>query len=137
MKLRPFAVALLLLVAFTGPAFAWAYQGHRVTGAIADALLGDNARQQVKSILGFDLRTAGPWADCVRSVARLPDGTFKYTPSSNPEYHFPCIPFETAAEIARMEDYVARNWSDCSYLPRHGCDEAYHFTDVAVQHDDY
>ena len=136
MKFRSVVRALVALLALNGSAFAWGYQGHRVTGAIADQLLGPNAQQQVKNILGFDLRTAGPWADCARSVARLPDGTFKYAPT-NPDYRIPCPFFETPAETARMEDYVSRNWSNCSYLPHHGCDEAYHFTDVAVQHDDY
>ena len=110
MMLKSFAVAVLVLIALNGSVLAWGYQGHRVLGAIADHLLGPNAQQQVKNILGFDLRTAGPWADCLRSVARLPDGTFKYAPS-NPDYRIPCTPFETPAETARMEDYVSRNWS--------------------------
>jgi S1/P1 Nuclease len=136
MNLRRLAIALIALAALGREAHAWEYQGHKVTGSIADHLLGANAKQQVKSILGFDLRTAAPWADCVRSVARLPDGTFKYAPTK-PEYRIPCTPFETPAETARMEDYVARNWHNCSYAPHHGCDEAYHFSDVAIQHDDY
>lgn len=136
MNLRLLVIAFVALAALSGEVRAWGYQGHKVTGAIADRLLGDNAKQQVKSILGFDLRTAAPWADCVRSVARLPDGTFKYTPTK-PEYRIPCTPFETSAETARMEDYVARNWYNCVYAPHHGCHEAFHFTDVAIQHDDY
>ena len=136
MKLRSFAFGLLALLMLSGEVLAWGYQGHRVTGAIADQLLEPNARQQVKNILGFELRMAGPRADCVRSVARLPDGTFRYAPS-NPDYRIPCTSFETPAETARMEDYVSRNWSNCSYLPHRGCDEAYHFTDVPIQHDDY
>ncbi len=45
-------------------ASAWGYQGHKVVGSIADHLLNANAKQQVKQILGFDLRTAhhGPIA---------------------------------------------------------------------------
>jgi hypothetical protein len=136
MNVRIFTVAFVSLVALCGHALAWAYQGHEVTGSIADQLLGPNAKQQVANILGFELRVAGPWTDCVRSVVRLPDGTFKYAPSK-PEYRIPCTSFETAAETARMEDYVSRNWSNCFYEARHGCDEAYHFADVAIQHDDY
>jgi hypothetical protein len=136
MKLRLLMIAFVALAALTGEVRAWGYQGHKVTGQIADRLLGDAAKQQVKSILGFDLHTAGPWADCVRSVARLPDGTFKYAPT-RPEYRIPCTPFETSAETARMEDYVARNWHNCVYEAHHGCNEAFHFTDVAIQHDDY
>jgi hypothetical protein len=88
----------------------------------------------VAKILGFELRLAGPWADRVRGVARLPDG--KYAPSK-PEYRIPCKVFETPSEIARMEDYVSRNWSNCAFIANHGCGDAYHFADVAMQHDDY
>jgi len=130
------AAVLIALVVSVGHAAAWGYQGHEVTGAIADHLLGPRAKSEVKRLLGFELRVAAPWPDCVRSVARLPDGTFKYAPSK-PEYRIPCTSFETPAEIARMEDYVARNWVNCVYLPNRGCHETYHFTDVAVQHDDY
>lgn len=136
MFVRWLMIALVALGASSGDALAWAYKGHKVTGSIADQLLGENAKTQLKAILGFDLRTAGPWADCARSVARLPDGTFKYAPS-NPDFRIPCTAFETPAEIARMEDYVSRNWHNCVYQARHGCDEAYHFTDVAIQHDQY
>jgi hypothetical protein len=136
MKVRIFVAVVAALVALSDRASAWAYQGHEVTGSVADQLLGDNARQQVADILGFELRVAGPWADCVRSVARLSDGTFKYAPSK-PEYRIPCKAFETPAEIARMEDYVSRNWVNCVYEKDHGCDEAYHFADVAIQHDNY
>jgi hypothetical protein len=136
MYIRTFVAICALLVPLTGHALAWGYQGHEVVGSIADQLLGPNAKQHVADILGFELRVAGPWADCVRSVIRLPDGTFKYAPSK-PEYRIPCTSFETLAETARMEDYVSRNWSNCFYETNHGCDEAYHFADVAIQHDDY
>jgi hypothetical protein len=39
-------------------ASAWGYQRHKVVGSIADHLLNANAKQQVKQILGFDLRGA-------------------------------------------------------------------------------
>jgi hypothetical protein len=133
---RMLAAVLIALVVSAGHAFAWGYQGHELTGSIADHLLGTHAKREVAKILGFDLRTAGPWADCARSVARLPDGTFKYAPSK-PEFRIPCPSFETPSETARMEDYVSRNWHNCTYEPKHGCDEAYHFTDVAIQQDAY
>lgn len=136
MNFRIFALAFTLLPICTGRALSWGYQGHEVIGSIADQLLGANAQQQVAKIAGIELRLAGPWADCARSVVRLPDGTFKYAPSK-PEYRIPCKPFESTLETARMEDYVSRNWYNCFYEPNHGCDEAYHFTDVAIQHDDY
>src|SRR5262252_1427866 len=136
MIIRILATALFALAALGGPAYAWNYKGHEVTGAVADELLEPNAKEQVKTILGFTLKVAGPWADCARSVARFEDGTFKYTPS-DPKFRIPCPSFETPAETARMEDYVSRNWSNCFYQAKHGCNEAYHFTDVAIQHGDY
>ena len=136
MNFRGLTAGLIVLVTLTGHAFGWGQQGHKLTGSIADHLLGPNAKQQVANILGFELRVAGPWADCARSVARLSDGTFKYAPSK-PEFRIPCASFENPAETARMEDYVSRNWINCVYEPNHGCDEAYHFADVAIQHDGY
>src|SRR5215470_9131009 len=136
MIIRKLAAVLFALAALSGQACAWNYKGHEVTGAIADELLAPNAKQQVKNILGFTLRVAGPWADCARSVARFDDGTFKYAPS-DPKYRIPCTSFETPFETPRLEDYVARNWSNCFYQAGHGCDEAYHFTDVDITHDDY
>lgn len=110
-----------------------------MVGSIADQMLTDNARQQVAQILGFDLKTAGPWLDCVKSVARQNDGSFVYTTDANhPEYETPCTQFRTATEQPRMEDYVARNWSQCSYRSSNverGCHNTYHFDDVAIQRD--
>lgn len=128
--------ALFLSTTVSGPAFPWGYQGHEVVGSIADQLLeGHPAKQQVQSILGFELRVAAPWPDCVRSVVRNDDGTFKYTPNPlHPEYRIPCTSFETPSGTARMEDYVKRNWDNCIYIPGHGCHESYHFADVAIQH---
>ncbi len=101
-------------------------------------MLNAHAKEQVAQILGIELRVAGPWADCVRSVVRRPNGTFEYAPDPNhPEYRIPCPSFETPSEKSRMEDYVARNWDDCPHRPNHGCSESYHFADVAIQHDDY
>src|SRR5262245_40412566 len=112
MMIPKLAAAGFLLAVFNGDAYAWNYKGHEVVGAIADELLEPNARQQVKTILGIALKVAGPWADCARSVARFEDGTFQYAPS-DPKYQIPCKSFETAAETARLEDYVSRNWSNC------------------------
>jgi len=136
MIIAKLAAAGFLLVVFNGDAYAWNYKGHEVVGAIADELLEPNARQQVKTILGIALKVAGPWADCARSVVRFEDGTFQYAPSK-PEYRKPCTSFETPAETARLEDYISRNWSNCVYQAKHGCNEAYHFTDVAIQHGEY
>jgi len=121
----------------TNQALAWGVDGHEVVGSIADQLLtGHPAKAKVASILGFELRVAAPWLDCIRSVVRHTDGTFEYTP--NPHFHSPsCNPFETASEKARMEDYARRNWLTCVYKPGHGCHETYHFADVPVQEDHY
>lgn len=63
-----FAVAGLFCLVNPPAASAWGYQGHKVVGAIADKLLTDNAKQQVKRLLGehIKLQQAGPWADCVK-----------------------------------------------------------------------
>ena len=71
-------------------ASAWGYQGHRVVGSIAQQLLTENAAVQVERILNggdshaLDLRKAGPWADCVKSVVRHEDGSYEYGGRSQP-----------------------------------------------------
>lgn len=141
LALRRYLLLGLLLSGLLQPAaaLAWGYKGHRVVGSVADQLLTTNASQQVAQILAFDLRTAGPWLDCVKSVARQADGTFVYTTDPNhPEYETPCTQFRTASEQQRMEDYVARNWAQCSYKTgnvERGCHNTYHFDDVAIQRD--
>lgn len=140
-----FRTALLLnfLICLLYPtgASAWGYQGHRVVGSIADQLLHDNAKAQVSQILGFELRIAGPWADCVKSVVKNDNGTFSYKENpAHPEYEIPCTSFRTASEQKRMEDYVARNWTQCKYPPKgeqRGCHNTYHFDDVAVERDGF
>ena len=131
---------LLYLLSPTA-ASAWGYQGHRVVGSIADQMLHDNARQHVAKLLGFELRIAGPWADCVKSVQRNDDGTFHYKENAqHPEYEIPCTLFRTDAEQKRMENYVERNWmQQCEYKPdgvhERGCHNTYHFDDIAIQRD--
>ncbi|MFB9262504.1 S1/P1 nuclease [Bradyrhizobium erythrophlei] len=124
-------------------ASAWGYQGHHVVGAIADQLLKPAAKAQVQQILndvdtsGIDLRKAGPWPDCVKSVVRHDDGKFHYeVDPEHLEFEVPCTPFNSARERARMVDYAARNWSTCSYAPdgfERGCHNTFHFVDVAIQ----
>lgn len=141
------AAAACVLCLNSGSAFAWAYQGHRVVGSIADQLLNDKARGQVKSILNegdangkLDLRKSGPWADCVKSVQRDADDRFMYVVNPDHlEWEVPCTPFRSDTERARMVDYVMRNWSNCLYQPdgpdkpARGCHNTYHFDDVAIQ----
>jgi hypothetical protein len=122
-------------------ALAWGYQGHEVVGSVADRLLKPNAKQQVRQILGFDLRTVGPWADCVKSVVRHDDGTFHYEVDPNHlEFEVPCTSFSSKEERARIVDYAKRNWFTCSYKPdgfERGCHNTFHFEDVAVQRNNF
>jgi hypothetical protein len=77
----------------------WAPQGHRVVGSIGDHLLNYRAKAQVAQILGFELRIAGPWADCAKSVSKNDHRTFSYKEDPHhPEYEIPCTGFRTAAE---------------------------------------
>jgi len=136
-----FALNCLFCLLNSTAASAWGYQGHKVVGSIADHLLNANAKQQVKQILGFDLRTAAPWPDCVKSVVRHDDGTFHYEVDPNHlEYEVPCVPFNSMEERARMVDYVKRNWFTCSYTPdgfERGCHNTFHFEDIAIQRDSF
>lgn len=146
-----------------GRALAWGAQGHEVVGDIAAKLIADNANatKQVHDILNdplpsdaeikamkdrhvwrqIGLQQAGPWADCVKAVAHHDGNRFKYELDPNhPEYETACIPFNSALERARMEDYVSRNWHSetCSYQPsgfEQGCHNTFHFDDVAIQRD--
>jgi len=123
------------IVAINCPARAWGPEGHEMVGSIADRLLTTNARQQISQILGVDLRTAGPWLDCVKSVRQQNDGSFKYV--ENPKFEPPCTPFKD--DRGRMEDYARRNWFDCFYstngTDNAGCHNTYHFDDVDIQRD--
>src|SRR5262249_33951755 len=139
------------------PPAAMVRQQHR-----SEQMLHDNAKAQVSQILSYEdspdqgvaitLRIAGPWADGVKSVVQKVDGqhvTYSYEPdTAHPEYRIPCTSFEKTPtdnslpphpmEQARIEDYVARNFLQCSYAPRgkeEGCHNTYHFDDVAFQRD--
>jgi hypothetical protein len=134
-----FALSCLLCLLFPTGASAWGYQGHEVVGSIADQLLNDNARQHVKDILNFtnpQLLTAGPWADCVKSVVRDVDGFEYVVDPTHLEYEVPCTPFKAPESRARMVDYVSRNYANCVQPPT-GCHSNYHFDDVAIQRDGY
>jgi len=142
MSIRTFIYGLLAATLAGTPAFPWGFEGHEIVGAIADKMLSHNARDHVRQILGFSLQVAAPWPDCARSVVKQ-DGTFKYLPPPlHPEYRIPCKPFEAdhgaADEQARMEDYAARNWDNCSDgESNRRCHELFHFADVAIQRGKY
>jgi S1/P1 Nuclease len=139
MNARVIAVALTVSLLSLGSSHAWDGDGHRVVGSIADQLLKPVAKAKVAALLGFSLRIAGPWADCVKSVQRVSDTTFKYTHSA--QFGAPCVPFEAPAaaeEQARMENFVQRNWMLCRYRDyTSSCDNTYHFTDVPIQRSEY
>jgi hypothetical protein len=133
MSLRFAAACLLMLPAL---AFGWGAAGHSYTGAVADRLLKKSAAVQVKKIVGMPLATASLWADCVKDVGPAGKGAFRYTP--HPQYHAPCIPFETKTGIARMESYVRRNWKACKQeAAEEACHRQYHYADVAIQRSKY
>lgn len=118
-------------------ALAWGPEGHREVGLLADKLLKGhaNAKAQVREILGsVTLGDAGSWADCIRSVSG-PAGGFKYTHSDL--YGGPCVVFETPERTGYMEDYVRRNWSNCSYTGSEGCHTQYHFVDLGLARSEY
>jgi hypothetical protein len=136
MKFRSWFWSFVTLLVATGQAFAWGPEGHQFIGSIADQLLSEDATQKVAEILGFKLRSASTWPDCARSVMRQPDGSFEYV--VNPKFEPPCTPFASKAERARLIDYVSRNWSNCTYEDKPtNCHKAFHFADVAIQHDTY
>ena len=132
MTLRTARWTLTLLTLLCAPALAWNAEGHDVVGSIADQFLNDHAKQEVAGLVGTDLRTASAWADCAKSVERRSDGTFHYV--VNRQFERPC----TSLDHDAMVDYVSRNWDNCLYedMPTN-CHKAFHFTDVAIQHDDY
>lgn len=119
------------------PLLAWGPDGHREVGSLADRMIKvhPNAAMQVRAILGkIRLADAGPWADCIRSVSGPEDG-FHYTHSK--EYGRPCVIFETPELQGQMEDYVRRNWSNCTYRGKDGCHTQYHFVDLALKRSAY
>jgi hypothetical protein len=62
--------AFLLALVMTGPALAWAPEGHQVVAAIAARQLTRNARAQISALLGGDAATMmvldSSWADEIR-----------------------------------------------------------------------
>jgi hypothetical protein len=141
------ALNFLIFLVLPTAARAWGFEGHRVVGSIADQLLKGkkNAQQQVQKILNesdpnshdLDLQKAGPWADCVRSVAKHDDGKFKYeVDPDHLEYEVPCTPFNSARERARIVDYAKRNW-ECKPDVLRLCHTKFHFEDIAIQRNSF
>lgn len=134
-----YIVTLVVTISFCGcsvTALAYGHAGHEVVGVIADHLLTPNAAKKVQAIAEISLHEAAKWTDCAKDVIRTTNGAFKY--ASNPKYRAPCIGFEAGDGIARMEDYVKRNWDNCTTDSKsEPCHKQYHYADVAIQHDKY
>lgn len=139
LPLQPVPLLLAIIATLFSPSLpAYSYPGHQLIGAIADRQLQSPAREQLQSLLGYGLRVAAPWPDCVRGVK--PDGQGRYTYTRDPlhpEYDIPCAAFDTPQERARMEDYARRNWRNCADAPASGCHGSYHYTNIAFQHEHY
>ena len=130
-------VSLRRLTAFTALLFgmaaaaAFGPQGHAFSGALADHLLNPNAAHQTARLLGTSLQVAATWADCVKRVERQPSGELRYRPEARSRGA--CSPFETAAGIPRMEDFVMRNGSDCADVTSLAkCHKRFHYADLAL-----
>jgi hypothetical protein len=126
--MKPAVQAALLLAcigAVPTPAFAWDYPGHRIVGAIADAVLSANQPEVYKKIFGTP-RAPGKLAAhdsdgnvllrTLRDVAVYPD----CAKSGNVPY---CGRVPSKEEVA----YAARNAHN----------DSYHYTDVPVQQPKY
>jgi hypothetical protein len=136
------ATSVLALGAAGCPAVAVAFgpHGHEVVGAVADRLLRPPAKARVQALLGMPLRLASTWADCVKDVMPVAGQGLRYQPDAR--YGDACRRFDTPAGRARMQDFVARNWSQCAahahdQMPAQACHKTYHYADVAIQHDHY
>ncbi|MGJ7511937.1 S1/P1 nuclease [Variovorax sp. GT1P44] len=115
---------------------AYGPKGHQMIGAIADTQLSPAAKAAVSKNLGYPLRTAATWADCVKDVEKTAAGKFVYNP--DPRFAAACKNFGTTIGKDRMVSYARRNWSTCNDpSATKGCHALYHFTDVAIQHDGY
>lgn len=133
---RTALVAASLAAAAALPAQAWGPDGHQAVGAIADQLIaGTPTAKKVRQVLGGNLQAASVWADCAKAVESS-GGTWTYTKAGTyPE----CALFESAASQAAMVAFVKRNATRCGGFAsaaqcRH---KAYHYTDIAIQHDRY
>ncbi|MEE2527239.1 S1/P1 nuclease [Hyphobacterium sp. HN65] len=86
------ATAALVLAA--SPAFGWGKTGHRVTGAIAQQYLSDDARAAVEELLGVeDLAEASTWPDFMRSSSE------EFWAAAGP-YHYVTIPEGTQYDLS-------------------------------------
>lgn len=120
-------------LAITTPALAWGPNGHEVVGALADAQLNPHAKAMVVQLINMPLKTAGPWADCVKDVKGGPaNGHYV----EDQTYKASCGVFWTKPMEAEMVSYADRNWANCHQAGEE-CHAQYHFSDVALQRGHY
>ncbi|MCF6293447.1 MAG: S1/P1 nuclease [Robiginitomaculum sp.] len=82
-----FLIIVLSVAAFASQVMAWGSTGHRVTGAIAEPMLSEDARSQVREILGTEgLAEASTWPDFMRAS---PD---KFWQREARSYHYVTVP---------------------------------------------
>ncbi len=130
----PRALVALIISLFATIALPWGADGHHTVGALADRLVGPNAKAQVQALLGgLTLEQAAVWADCAKGVDPTKD--FAYTAAGKyPE----CAVFETAEGEAEMIDFVRRNDTNCPRVPGdESCHKQYHYSDEAIQRQRY
>jgi hypothetical protein len=135
--MRAHTAILTMIVAtfLVGPAAAYGPKGHQMIGAVADTRLSKAAKAAVAKNLGYPLRTAANWADCVKDVEKS-NGKFVYNP--DPRFSAACKVFATAVGKDRMISYARRNWDNCTDpAMTKGCHALYHFADVPIQQDHY
>jgi hypothetical protein len=86
-------------------ALAWGYQGHRITGQIAESYLTPKARLAIKKILGYEpLAIAGNWPDFVRS-----DPNYKYMDP----WHF--VDFDRTMSQPEMTEFLEHDTNENAY----------------------
>ena len=113
-----FFTSVVLVAVAAAPALAWGKTGHRVTGAIAEQHLSDEAREQVRTILGVEtLAEASTWPDFMRAsddpfwqevagpyhYVTVPEGQ-RYADVGHPEEGDAIFALERFAETLRDPD---------------------------------
>ena len=122
------------LLSLPSASLAWGPNGHQTVGAIADAQLKPHAKARVKSLIKMSLKTAGPWADCVKDVKHGSSGSHYV---EDPTYKASCGVFWTPSAEAEILAYADANWDNCSRDGGQECHTQYHFADIDIDRPDY
>ena len=113
-QIKIFYVLLYLLTTFTlaQNGWSWGYQGHRITGAVAEAFLEEDTKEKLQKLKKESLADLAPWMDRYSKIIRaskpwhyvnIPKGK-NYSPSrdcSAPRY---CLPWAIEHFIAILKD---------------------------------